>query len=49
MQVLSAKHIGAEKLYTGNKLLHEVALREGLESEYTGYQLTRALSVNGCT
>ncbi|QOJ78950.1 type II toxin-antitoxin system VapC family toxin [Infirmifilum lucidum] len=36
LQILSAKHVGAERLYTGDKILHEVALKEGLESEYAG-------------
>ena len=36
LQILSAKRIGAEKLYTGDKVLHKVALEEGEESEYVG-------------
>jgi len=36
LQILSAKRIGAEKLYTGDEVLHKVALEEGVESEYVG-------------
>ncbi len=36
LQILSAKLVKAEKLYTGDQLLHEVALREGVKSEYVG-------------
>ena len=36
LQVLSAKRIGAERLYTGDELLHGVALKEGVKSEYVG-------------
>ncbi|RLG09256.1 MAG: hypothetical protein DRN68_02055 [Thaumarchaeota archaeon] len=34
LQILSAKQIGAEKLYTGDEVLHKVALGEGIKSEY---------------
>lgn len=36
LQILSAKRMGTEKLYTGDGVLHKVALEEGVESEYVG-------------
>jgi predicted nucleic acid-binding protein len=36
LQVVSAKHVGAEKLYTGDKQVHEVAAREGISTVYLG-------------
>lgn len=36
LQILSAKQAGAEKLYTADELIHEVELRDGLDSEYIG-------------
>ena len=36
LQILSAKQIGAEKLYTGDKLIHDAASKEGLKSRYIG-------------
>lgn len=36
MQVASAKQVGASQFLTGYKRLHEVALREGLNSTYLG-------------
>ncbi|RLG85489.1 MAG: hypothetical protein DRO15_07445 [Thermoprotei archaeon] len=34
LQIVSAKHIGAHKLYTGNKQVYEIALKEGINSIY---------------
>jgi predicted nucleic acid-binding protein len=36
LQIISAKHIGAETLYTGDKQVHEVAIKEGVNSMYLG-------------
>jgi len=34
LQIVSAKYIGAHKLYTGDKQVHEIALKEGIDSIY---------------
>ena len=34
LQVVSAKHIGAQKLYTGDKQVHKIAVEEGINSVY---------------
>ncbi len=36
LQIVSAKYIGAHKLYTGDKQVHEVAVKEGINSIYLG-------------
>ncbi len=36
IQVVSAKHVNADSLLTGDKRLHEVAADEGLNSKYLG-------------
>ena len=36
LQVISAKHVGAQKLYTGDKQVHEIAVKEGINSIYLG-------------
>lgn len=36
LQIVSAKHVRAQKLYTGDKQVHEVAVREGVNSIYLG-------------
>jgi len=34
LQVVTAKHVGAQNLYTGDKQVHEVAVKEGIRSIY---------------
>lgn len=34
LQIISAKYIGAKKLYTGDKQVHEIAVKEGINSIY---------------
>ena len=34
LQIVSAKHVGAQELYTGDKRVYEVALNEGVGSVY---------------
>jgi len=36
LQIVSAKYVKANKLYTGDKQVHEVATKEGIESMYLG-------------
>ena len=36
LQVATAKHVGAARFMTGDKHLHEVAVKEGLRSTYLG-------------
>lgn len=36
LQILSSKNIGADRLYTGDKLIHEIALKEGVNCQYLG-------------
>ncbi len=36
VQIASAKHVSASQFLTGDKRLHEIALREGLNSTYLG-------------
>lgn len=36
LQILSAKDMRVDKLYTGDKLIHEIAMKEGLDSLYLG-------------
>ena len=36
VQVASAKHVSASQFLTGDKRLHEMALREGPNSTYLG-------------
>ena len=36
LQVVSAKHVDAEKLYTGDKQVHDVVTEEGISSVYLG-------------
>ncbi len=34
LQIVSAKHVGAQELYTGDKQVHEIAVKEGINSTY---------------
>lgn len=34
LQIVSAKHIEAQRLYTGDKQVHEIAVKEGIDSTY---------------
>jgi predicted nucleic acid-binding protein len=36
LQIVSARYVGAEKLYTGDKRVYEVAAKEGINSVYLG-------------
>lgn len=36
IQITSAKYVGAEEFLTGDEQLHEIAIREGLKSNYLG-------------
>ena len=36
LQVVSAKHAEAHKLYTADKQVHETSIKEGVNSEYIG-------------
>ncbi|RLF13405.1 MAG: PIN domain nuclease [Thermoprotei archaeon] len=36
LQLASAKYVGARRLVTGDRLLHDVAVEEGLEGVYVG-------------
>jgi len=37
LQIVSARHVSAGELYTGDKQVHEAALREGIDSTYLGW------------
>jgi len=34
LQIVSAKHVKAKELYTGDKQVHEIAIKEGIKSTY---------------
>ena len=36
LQIVSAKHVEAHKLYTADRQVHEVSVKEGVNSEYIG-------------
>jgi len=36
LQILSANDVGVDTLYTGDKLIHVIVLKEGAECQYLG-------------